>query len=53
MKENQGITIIALVITIIILLILASMSITLLTGNNGILRKIRKSKRGNRNSKLL
>ena len=37
-KENtKGITLIALVITIIILLILAGVSIAMLTGNNGIL----------------
>ena len=37
-KENtKGITLIALVITIIILVILAGVSITMLTGNNGIL----------------
>ena len=36
-KENKGITLIALVITIIVLLILAGVSIATLTGNNGIL----------------
>ena len=36
-KENRGITLIALVITIIVLLILASVSIAMLTGNNGII----------------
>ena len=36
-KKNKGITLIALVITIIILLILAGVSIAMLTGNNGIL----------------
>ena len=34
---NKGITLIALVITIIILLILAGVSISMLAGNNGIL----------------
>ena len=37
MKNNRGITLIALVITIIVLLILAGVSIAMLTGNNGIL----------------
>ncbi len=37
--NNQGITLIALVITIIILLILAGITITTLTGDNGILNK--------------
>ena len=36
-KNNKGITLIALVITIIVLLILAGVSIAMLTGNNGIL----------------
>ena len=33
-KKQQGITLIALVITIIVLLILAGVSIAMLTGNN-------------------
>ena len=37
--NNKGITLIALVITIIVLLILAGVSIAMLTGNNGILSK--------------
>ena len=37
MKNNKGITLIALVITIIVLLILAGVSIAMLTGENGIL----------------
>ena len=36
-KKNNGITLIALVITIIVLLILAGISIAMLTGNNSIL----------------
>lgn len=39
MKEQKGITLIALVITIIVLLILAGVSIAMLTGENGILKK--------------
>ena len=35
MKNNKGITLIALVVTIIVLLILAGVSIAMLTGNNG------------------
>ena len=38
-KENKGITLIALVITIIVLLILAGVTIATLVGNNGILNK--------------
>ena len=43
MREN-GITLIALVITIIVLLILASVSIAMLTGNNGILTQAKNAK---------
>lgn len=38
MEKREGITLIALVITIIILLILAGVAIVTLTGENGILR---------------
>ncbi len=38
-KDNKGITLIALVITIIVLLILAGVSIAMLTGGNGLLTK--------------
>ena len=38
-KQIRGITLIALIITIIILLILAGISIAMLTGENGILTK--------------
>ena len=45
MKEkNTGITLIALVITIIVLLILAGISIAMLTGQNGILTQAQNSK---------
>lgn len=39
MKKQNGITLIALVITIIVLLILAGVSIAMLTGQNGILNQ--------------
>ena len=42
---NKGITLIALVITIIVLLILAGVSITMLTGNNGILTQAQNAKK--------
>jgi len=38
-KQNKGITLIALVITIIVLLILAGVAISMLSGENGILKK--------------
>ena len=41
---EKGITLIALVITIIILLILAGITLAMLTGENGILNKASKSK---------
>ena len=43
-NTNKGITLIALVITIIVLLILAAVSIATLTGENGILTKARTAK---------
>ena len=43
-KTAKGITLIALVITIIVLLILAGVSIATLTGQNGILTQADKSK---------
>lgn len=39
MKNQKGITLIALVITIIVLLILAGVTIAMLTGENGILNR--------------
>lgn len=42
-KENKGITLIALVITVIVLLILAAISIATLTGENGVLTKASKA----------
>ena len=43
-KEKKGITLIALVITIIVLLILAGVSIAMLTGKNGILTQAQNAK---------
>ena len=43
-EENTGITLIALVITIIVLLILAGVSISMLTGQNGILNRAAEAK---------
>ena len=43
-KREKGITLIALVITIIVLLILAGVSIAMLTGNNGILTQASNAK---------
>ena len=46
-KKQTGITLIALVITIIVLLILAGVSIATLTGNNGILTQANTAKESN------
>ena len=43
-KNSKGITLIALVITIIVLLILAGVSISMLTGQNGILKRAAEAK---------
>ena len=40
-KSNKGITLIVLIVTIIILLILAGITISILTGENSILREIK------------
>lgn len=44
MKKNKGITLIALVITIVVLIILAAISIGVLTGDNGIINNSQKAK---------
>lgn len=46
-KYQKGITLIALVITIIVLLILAGVTIATLTGKNGILEKVNQAKKEN------
>lgn len=43
-KNQNGVTLIALVITIIVLLILAGVSIAALSGDNGILTKAQEAK---------
>lgn len=44
LKGQRGITLIALVVTIIVLIILAAVSISLLFGNYGIVKKAQESK---------
>ena len=53
MRNNRGITLIALVITIIVLLILAGVSIAMLTGDNGILTQATKSRDENNIAEVL
>ena len=49
-QNNRGITLIALVITIIVLLILAGVSISMLTGQNGILTQAQNAKQATEKS---
>ena len=44
LKEQKGITLVALVITIIVLIILAGVSIALVLGQDGILTKAREGR---------
>jgi len=43
LKGQKGITLVALVVTIIVLIILAGISISLLLGDNGIIQKAQKA----------
>ena len=53
LKNNKsGITLIALVVTIIVLLILAGLSVAMLTGENGILNKASTAKNKNNDAEL-
>lgn len=56
MKNNKGITLISLVITIIVLLILAGISLQMLSGDNSIISRAREAKEqmiGSQNTELL
>ena len=52
LRKNKGITLIALVITIIVLLILAGVSIAMLTGDNGILTQAQRAKNETENAQI-
>ena len=43
-KQERGITLIALVVTIVVLLILAGVSISLVINNNGVISKAKEAK---------
>lgn len=43
-NNNNGITLIALVVTIIVLTILASISVSVLTGDNGLINRAREER---------
>ena len=49
MSKNKGITLVALIITIIMLLILAGITMSSLTGENGLLEKIQEAKQRTEN----
>ena len=53
MRNNKGITLIALVITIIVLLILAGVSIAMLTGDNGILNQATNAKNDTKEAEVV
>ena len=53
LKNQKGITLIALVVTIIILLILAGISIATLTGENGLLNKANVAKEESKKAKSI
>ena len=52
-RKERGITLIALVITIIVLLILAAVSIAMLTGQNGILTQAQNAKKDTETASLI
>ena len=52
LKRENGITLIALVITIIVLIILAGISISLILGDNGIVEKAKQAKEQTEQAKL-
>ena len=51
-KQERGITLIALVVTIVVLLILAAVSIVMLTGENGIITQAQQSKEATEQAKV-
>ena len=52
MSKNSGITLIALVVTIIVLLILTGISISMLTGQNGILNRTSEAKENTKENNI-
>ena len=43
-KENKGVTLIALAVTVIVLLIISGVTISYMTGENGIINQSKESK---------
>lgn len=52
MKNSKGITLVALIITIIVLLILASISISMITGDNSLINRAAKAKEDTERAEL-
>ena len=52
LKNNKGITLIALIITIIILIILAGISISILTGQDGLINKVKQGTQNYQNAAI-
>ncbi len=52
LKSEKGITLIALIITIIVLLILAGVSIITLTGENGTITRVQTAKKQSEKRKI-
>lgn len=52
MKKNNGITLIALIVTVIVLLILAGITLSLVTGNNGVIGKATKAVYSNNEAQI-
>lgn len=52
-QENEGITLVALVVTIVVLLILAGVTITALTGDNGVLSQVARAKQENEKTGII
>lgn len=50
LKGQKGITLVALVVTIIVLIILAGISISLILGDNGIITKAKEAKNAQANA---
>ena len=53
MRKNGGITLVALVITIIILIILAGVSINILLGENGMIAKAKQAQKAQNVARIL
>ena len=49
-KSNRGITLVALVVTIVVLLILAGVSINMVLGENGLIKRAQESANATRNA---